>query len=151
MLFLLFLPLLPALAVGGLNTRAGTTTSVNLVTMPSCAITCTLQIGPTTPCPDPSDLNCICTTVEYQVKVGTCYQKTCNNEEFRAGITMWFSSCASAGHPLDIAAINAAALTATSSRSGTAKSTTGSFNSTTGSTVGPLIPVNSGANLRAHI
>ncbi|KAG0140130.1 hypothetical protein CROQUDRAFT_382728 [Cronartium quercuum f. sp. fusiforme G11] len=52
----------------------------------------------------------MCTSEDYQIKVGSCYYKTCSPTDLTSGINTSSNACASVGHPLNITAITTAVM-----------------------------------------
>lgn len=95
MLSLNILVLFPTLAFGRFISRD---TIANITTIPTCAVTCSLQVASRTKCSDPSDASCSCTDPVFRKEVLACYHRQCGEADLELSIAFGEDTCAKAGH-----------------------------------------------------
>ncbi|KAG0149310.1 hypothetical protein CROQUDRAFT_653886 [Cronartium quercuum f. sp. fusiforme G11] len=91
------LSLIPSLAIA--FTTLDTVPSIlNATALPECALTCTLDVAPTTKCTHSADIKCVCTDHDFRLKAEACFKKTCDEAAHKATTAYDLSACATAGY-----------------------------------------------------
>ncbi|KAH9821326.1 hypothetical protein DFH28DRAFT_1217972 [Melampsora americana] len=96
MLSLNILVLFPTLTLGRFITRDAI---ANVSTIPTCSVTCSLQVASRTRCSDPTDSSCSCTDPTFRKEILGCYQRQCGEADLELSIALAKNICAKAGHP----------------------------------------------------
>ncbi|EGG03070.1 uncharacterized protein MELLADRAFT_117398 [Melampsora larici-populina 98AG31] len=68
----------------------------NITTIPTCAVTCSLQVASRTRCSDPSDSSCSCTDPVFRKEVLACYHRQCDEVNLELSIKFANDTCAKA-------------------------------------------------------